>query len=227
MKILVIDTSSERGVVALLEGTASNIQLKGTRFFGQQANPLMSEMEQLFAELKWVLNDLDVIGVGIGPGSYTGIRVGSMVAKTLSFAKKIPLIGVPSLFGWVPENVGSFAVVVDAKVGGLYLLIGKVQEDGSVVTDESAVYPLQEAILKLEKVSSLYTPHANLIQKRFSSLENSIDVTKWQWHDSSPSPKRLAQYALQRFEQGLFSTEGEINLLYLRKTQAEIERENR
>lgn len=227
MKILVIDTSSERGMVALLEGESVDMHLKGVRFFGQQANPLMSEMEQLFAKLGWQLSELDAIAVGVGPGSYTGIRVGAMVAKTLSFAKKIPLIGVPSLFGWAPETKGPFAVVVDAKVGGLYLLLGKVQEDGTLITDESAVYPLDEALKKLEVIPHLYTPHANLLKKRFNSLQPSVDSTKWQWHEGPPNPEVMARYAMASLAKGLFSKDGELTLLYLRKTQAEIEREGK
>ena len=201
MKILAIDTSSEKGMVALLEGTHQmDLQLCGVRLFGQQANPLMSEMEALFNELGLSVDDLGCIVVGIGPGSYTGIRVGAMVAKTLSFAKHIPLVGISSLLAWMPQKPGKFAVAVDAKVSGLYLLLGEITSDGNIVHEAPAVYPLQEALARLASVTRIDTPHQALIQKRLSSL--GVDVNQWQWHEHAPNPEIMARFALKERERG-------------------------
>lgn len=227
-KFLAIDTSSEKGMVALLEGTNQlDIRLCGMRLFGTQANPLMSEMQLLFEEQGWQPDSMDCIVAGVGPGSYTGIRVGCMVAKTLSFAKKIPLVGIPSLLAWAPQEAGPFAIAVDAKVGGLYLLFGEVATDGSLSHGECVVHPLQEAINKLMDVPRIQTPHKGLIQKRLSTMQPPVDVNRWQWHECAPNPEMMVRFAMNEIENGGGNQEGELSLLYLRKTQAEIEREER
>ena len=241
MKILAIDTSSEQGMVALLE----DLKLLGVRLFGRQANPLMNEMETLFRDLQTQVNTVDCIVVGVGPGSYTGIRIGAMVAKTLSFAGRIPLVGISSLLAWMPQEsgleIGRFAVVVDAKVGGFYMLLGEVKEDGRVTHGEPIVCPLQEAIDPLMKVIHIHTPHQALIQQRLKSMvpQIDIDLTRWQWHEHPPSPYVMAKCAINKMHETneghtehemneeQFSRKGELSLLYLRKTQAEIERENK
>lgn len=221
MKILAIETSSERQMVALLEGT----KLLGIRLFGQQSNPLMPHLEALLYELNWEASAIECIVVGVGPGSYTGMRIGAMVAKTLSFAKQIPLVGIPSLMAWTPQEKGAFAVVADAKIGGLYLLIGEVQEEGDVTYGESAVYPLQEALVKLKAAPRIITPHPMLIQRRLLAQVPPVDITQWQWHERDPNPEVMSHFAMQQVSHGLFSTNGDLTLLYLRKTQAEIEKE--
>lgn len=226
MKILAIETSSERCMVALLEDT----HVLGQRLFANQASLLMLEMQALFVELKVPVDSIECIIVGQGPGSYTGMRLGAMVAKTFSFAKHIPLMGMPSLLTFIPEAkaaAGPFAVVVDAKIGGLYLLMGDVTKDGVVVNQESAVYPLDVAIEMLRGVKTLYTPHQMLVQKRFASHSPPVEITQWHWHEHAPNPTAMARFALERLTQGKFSQTGELELLYLRKTQAEIEKEQR
>lgn len=226
MKILAIETSSERCVAALLEDT----EVLGQRLFANQASFLMLEIQTLFEELKAPVDSMECIVVGQGPGSYTGMRLGAMAAKTFSFAKQIPLVGIPSLLTFIPEvkdlAMGPFAVVVDAKIGGLYLLLGDRAERGeSVITQESAVYPLDAAIEMLKGVKTLYTPHQMLVQKRFTAHAPPVDMHAWHWHEHAPNPVAMARFALERLTEGKFSQTGELELLYLRKTQAEIEKE--
>lgn len=57
---------------------------------------------------------IDFISVGIGPGSYTGIRVGAAIAQALAYGWNLPLFSFCSLLSFVPEEQISFAVVLDS-----------------------------------------------------------------------------------------------------------------
>jgi len=111
--ILVLDTSTNQGFV----GTCENVhRLKGS-------TGLFEALETYLPSQK-----IETIRVGMGPGSYTGIRVGVVAAKGLAHALKIPLSGFTSLQAWIPKEEGSFAVLLDAKVGGFYGIKGEKKE---------------------------------------------------------------------------------------------------
>lgn len=91
MKGLVIDTSTQVMFIALLE--KSQILLWETSLHNNQLSKiLIPRLDPLIQG-----NTLAYIATGTGPGSFTGTRVGVTVAKSLSFALQIPLIGFPSL----------------------------------------------------------------------------------------------------------------------------------
>ncbi len=96
MKILGIDTSTPIGSVALID--AENIVAEHTLNIVQaHSSRLMPAIDSV---LKWgevTPKDLDGCAVGIGPGSFTGVRIGVATAKSLCYAVDIPIVGVSTL----------------------------------------------------------------------------------------------------------------------------------
>ena len=94
MFTLVINTAQKDSYVALYQ---ESILLK--KIFNKendQSKELLPTIDKILLDNKLSLNDLGLIGVCIGPGTFTGTRIGVITAKTLAFAKKIPLIGFNS-----------------------------------------------------------------------------------------------------------------------------------
>ena len=89
----------------------------------------MVEIEAGLKELKLSTSSLEAIAVSVGPGSYTGIRVGAAAAKGLAFLKSLPLVTFCSLEGFVSEREGKFASVIDARIGGFYVLLQERRGD--------------------------------------------------------------------------------------------------
>ncbi len=87
------------------------------------AKRLISELEQLFQKANLQKSDLAGIGVGIGPGSYTGLRVGIAAAKGLSRALGISLSGVDSLaasaYACLRDGETGY-ITLDARRGSVY-----------------------------------------------------------------------------------------------------------
>ncbi len=84
---------------------------------------LMPLLERLMREASLTVKDLHDITVGVGPGSYTGTRIGVVVAKTLAYALNIPLYKVSSLALLASSQEGTSIAAVDARRG--YVFAGK------------------------------------------------------------------------------------------------------
>ena len=122
MKILAIETSAPIGGVALWEGGT----VLAERLFNEHMNhaqELFPAIEAMNHDAGWAPTTPDLIAVSMGPGSFTGLRVGIAAAKMLSYAIGADLIGVPTLdvlVRNVSASVGLAAPVIDAKRKAVY-----------------------------------------------------------------------------------------------------------
>ena len=135
MNRLIIDTSTENLYVALCGKESREILEKGKN----HAQVLMKKIDEVLNGLK--MEDLDEIIVGIGPGSYTGVRVGVVVAKMFSWIKNIPLKKISSLYIECSGYEGIRSVSIDARRGNAFCAI--YDNDDSLILDE-ALRPINE-----------------------------------------------------------------------------------
>ena len=135
MNSLIIDTSTENLYVALYGKESREILEKGKN----HAQVLMKKIDEVLNGLK--VEDLDEIIVGVGPGSYTGVRVGVVVAKMFSWTKNIPLKKVSSLYIECSGYEGIRSVSIDARRGNSFCAI--YDNDDSLILDE-ALRPISE-----------------------------------------------------------------------------------
>ena len=130
MKILGIDTSTPIGSVALIDG--DNLVAEHTLNIVQAHSSRL--MPAIDTALKWsdiTANDLDGCAVGIGPGSFTGIRIGVATIKSLCYALDKPIVGVSTLEA-VAYNLrwtnGPICPLLDARRSEIY---GAIFEGGT------------------------------------------------------------------------------------------------
>lgn len=116
MRILIIDTSTEEGYVALAVSGA----IIGLHTFPnkEQSKYLLPYISHLLSENHLALKEIDLIAVCIGPGTFTGVRVGVMTAKSLSYGANIPVFGFNS---FIPYGITDKALVLPAKKDHFYL----------------------------------------------------------------------------------------------------------
>lgn len=140
MRILGFDTSGPWCAAAVLDGGA--LHLRAEEMGRGQAERLVPLLEELLAEagLRWA--DLDALGVGVGPGNFTGIRIGVSTARGLALGLGIPAHGVT---GFVQRGGGS----VPAPRGRHYALVDGVP---GLADGEAAAQPapgqLAEALVR-------------------------------------------------------------------------------
>ena len=120
--ILAVDTSSRVLSVAISAGDQAVFEanLDGTPRHSEQ---LIDLIEEGLKRLKLKKNQLDELAWGLGPGSFTGLRVGLTTAKIFAYVCPMKLVGVSSLeaIAWeAPDFKGEVAVILDAKKEKLY-----------------------------------------------------------------------------------------------------------
>jgi tRNA threonylcarbamoyladenosine biosynthesis protein TsaB len=121
--ILAVDTSTMVGGVALINDGA----LLGEHVLNVRATHserLMSSVDATLTGANIAPGDLDAIACGVGPGSFTGVRIGVSAAKGMSYALGIPLVGVPTLDALAYGRSPGFSEVwsmIDARHGRCYV----------------------------------------------------------------------------------------------------------
>lgn len=101
MRIVALDTSSRRGSVALLEGsTQLDVQVRAYQRHdteNEHAERMLGLLEQALRDAGWSKTDIEKVVVGVGPGSFTGVRIGIAVAQGLMLGLGVPGVGVGSM----------------------------------------------------------------------------------------------------------------------------------
>ena len=96
MKVLALNTSARDFSVALLDNQRILDEYPATS--GMSASrELIPTIQRMLQKFRWQVSDLELISLPIGPGSFSGLRIGVVVAKTLAYARSIPVIGVNTL----------------------------------------------------------------------------------------------------------------------------------
>jgi tRNA threonylcarbamoyladenosine biosynthesis protein TsaB len=123
VRIVGFESSSRRGSIALLERGCLIASLSHEEP-ERHAERLLPLLERLLAEAGWPKSSIDRLGVGVGPGSFTGLRAGIALAEGLSVGLDRPLVGVGSLramaYGALREHMGPCCALLDARRGELF-----------------------------------------------------------------------------------------------------------
>lgn len=140
MRVLGIETSCRRGSVALVEA-GTPIASAAHEQPNAHAEQILPLIERLMAESGWSRSSLDRIGVGVGPGAFTGIRVGIALGQGIGLGTGRPVFGVASLEAMaraVPAELpGARCPVLDARRDEVF--VAAYAADGSLRSAPRAV----------------------------------------------------------------------------------------
>jgi tRNA threonylcarbamoyladenosine biosynthesis protein TsaB len=122
IKILALDTSTPRGSVALLEGKGVVAELR-LKSLETHSATLLRSIGFLLESTGWLLKEVNLVAAGIGPGSFTGIRIGVATGLGLAQSLNVPFAGISgldALANQVSFLEGGIGVVMDAQRSQLY-----------------------------------------------------------------------------------------------------------
>lgn len=133
MKTLVFDSSGDVLAIGIFDGRKKIAAIERASFT-RHSEALLPEIRKVFKKARLQPSDIGLIAVGLGPGSFTGLRVGVMAAKTLAYATKAKLVGVSSYEALARSfemaEGERVAVVGDAKKGLVYAALYEKNKNG-------------------------------------------------------------------------------------------------
>jgi tRNA threonylcarbamoyladenosine biosynthesis protein TsaB len=126
-RLLIVETATARGLVATASGAEVLHEIADTEP-ARRGEGLLERVALVLRRTGWELGDVQLFAVGIGPGSFTGVRVGVATAKGLALATRRPLVGVVSLDAMSHAARARFGPVrvvpvLDAKKGELFVCV--------------------------------------------------------------------------------------------------------
>lgn len=228
MKVVGIETSSLVGNIAVCDGN----KVIGKKKYGKNLShgkEIVSSLESIFNEIKWEPDDIDLIAVSIGPGSYTGLRIGVTCAKTLAYGLGKPVIDVPTLDVLVENvkdhNAKNICPVIDAKRKSVYACIYERDNNNNKrVTDYLIISP--DTLIDMLPESTLIFGDGIIPYKHILAQKNLTIVEDEKLGVADAA--NVARLGLERYEQGMRCEINSLIPLYLRKSEAEerLERHN-
>lgn len=210
MKAIAIDTATERANIVLFEHGQCIAVRELTGGF-MHARTLVSAIEELVSDPK----ELGFVAVGVGPGSYTGIRVGVSCAKAISFARNIPLVALNSLAAFCPspDLEGPFLSAIDARSGGVYVMRGVVHAGTVSFTGDAEVVSFERFVSEFTSVHYLVTPSFLPLKERLDDAGVSYSTQILERYPSSAMQIAQAERAMAEKRSVL---DGSVQICYLR-----------
>ncbi len=229
MNVLGIDTATDQVGVALGDDrrVLGDLRVRRGR---RHAELLVPAIRQLTHDVDVDLAQLAALGVGLGPGLFTGLRVGITTAKLLAEVLHLPVVGVPSLdlvAYPLRHSERQVAVVVDARRGEVFWALYRPVPGGVQRITEYSVAPPEDVAAELEahrEETLLAGDGVSAYRSHFDDLGHA------EWAGpafDAPSPSALVQLTAARVEREEFGRPADLQPLYVREADAEINWERR
>jgi tRNA threonylcarbamoyladenosine biosynthesis protein TsaB len=217
-KLLILETSGRIGRIALADGTGLGEvrTLDETRRHGRDLAPAVAA---LCAERGWSVCDLDGVIASIGPGSYTGLRVGLMSAKVLAYATGCMVLGIETfaaIANQTPAGVDRVAVIADAQQQQVYAQTWSRNGDKWTAVGPMVIRPFADWITALDEGVWISGPAVQLFESQWTDRKPRVPP-----ESCDPMPASLLKLGLQRWRAGESDDPATIGPLYLRPSNAE------
>lgn len=228
MKILAIDSSSLVATVAVLQDDImiAEYTINHKKTHSQTLLPMIDEIVKM-AEID--LDDIDAIAVSGGPGSFTGLRIGSATAKGLGLVWNKPLIHVPTVDAMAYNLYGTDKVIcpiMDARRNQTYTGLYEFKDDEFGIIMEQCAISIEELTKKVNELGRAVIFVGDGIPVFKEHLTENLQVPCFfaPAHMNRQRAGAVAVLGEKYFIEGKIETAAEHGPNYLRQSQAERER---
>lgn len=226
MKILSIETSSDICAVCILENTAKikEITLSKGRTHSETLLPIIN---QIFEETNLTLSDIDLLVCDIGPGSFTGIRIGVSTAKAFIDAKNIKSIGISSLEALcynVTTN-GLICPIINAKNNQVYTCIYNLKDGIYTLEYELFADDINVILNLLKEKNADVTFVGDGVYEFKNQIENILSSSNINIIFSENNELSAYNLGIAGYNKFIKNENCDVLPLYLKKPQAERELE--
>ena len=225
MPILAIETATLVSSVALATSDTllAEITLQTKKTHSELLMPHIAKILDMAGVSR---TDITAVAVSIGPGSFTGLRIGLATAKSLAYAMKIPLVGVPTLaalaYGcFVPGAI--LSPILDAQKGNVYQALFEWQNGNLKELMPATVIGIDEALDSLAQYSApviLMGEAAVLHREKIKQRDNHLSLAAP--HMIIPRASSVAGLGHMLIQQGIHHDAMALEPLYIRRSEAEV-----
>src|SRR4030042_3383806 len=246
MKILAIETSTMLGGVALMDDSSGLIAEVRLNVKSTHSERLMTEIDHLLRQAGLKISDIDVFAVAIGPGSFTGLRIGLSTVKGFSYSTGLPIVSVPTLealewnfpycrppvctmldarkkevyaalFKWGKEDFIRLMDEVSIKVAGVLEAIKQILTTGNKIP----IFCKEEAVGFLDGKIIFTGEGAILYRDKIIEVIGKKAIFA-SFEKMVPSPANIARLGIKKAKKGDFSEPVSLIPFYKRRSEAEI-----
>lgn len=229
MKVLAIDTSANVATAAVAEEDV----LLGEYILNHKkthSQKIMVMIDELLRDLELNVRDIDLFAVADGPGSFTGLRIGVATMKALAHSVNKPIVGISPLAGMaynLPYAEHIIVPVMDARANRVYTA-SYIWDEGFKEITEPEATTIEECVANCgELMETIFVGdgavvHRGYIREKLGDKAIFAPATAMGQRASS-----IAALAVEKAKRGEDSTYLDLKPVYLRKSQAERELEEK
>lgn len=227
MKILALDSTARTATAAVLEDEKL-LGIYTVNTENTHSETLLPMVKSLISSLSLDISSIDAFAVSIGPGSFTGVRIGVATVKGLAFGTDKKCIGVDTIDA-LYENISGFSglvcPVMNARRGQVYC---GLFDDGEKIIPSSC--------MELDKLIRILEERAKKENKKVFFVGDGYELfLEKEIYGFSPTPELLlyqnaysvGKIAYRKMKAGEDTRDTELEINYIRKPQAEREREEK
>lgn len=224
MKVLAIETSTMLGGASIMDADRGLVAEVRLNVKATHSERLMGGVDLVLRQAGLQISDIDAFAVSIGPGSFTGLRIGLSTVKGFAYATGRPIVGVPTLeaFAWhFPCSAFPVCVMLDARRHEVYGAVFRWEAGGfKRVIDETSIRPA-DLFARLGNTVILAGEGAILYRDLAMEILGERAVFAAPQH-SVPSPSHVAHLGLMKALRGEFADPVRLVPFYIRKSEAEV-----
>jgi len=225
MKILSIDTSVSQVLSLAVSNNSDIIKEEKIVFLEDLSSEIVPRIEKLLREANLSFNLIDGFALDIGPGSFTGLRIGLSCIKAFSFATGKPLVGVSSLdiLALGVANLLQTCSVIDAKRENVYSCLYVNKNNQLKATTPYFLTSIDCLLRRIRKKTLFVGDALHLYRDKIirSKREISYFAEEKLWY---PRIENLVKLAYARFKNGQFDDVKSIVPVYLYPQECQIKK---
>ena len=230
MKILGIDTSSNASSVAVIEDNKLiceyTVNTKTTH-----SQKLMPMIENMLSMSGINIKEIDAIAICIGPGSFTGLRIGMATAKAISHVNNLPIIGVNSLeilAGNMDLCNKKICSILDAQRNQVYTGRYKFENGNIVEIQPVDVVEIENLLEEISKDSDEWILVGEAVYKYEDKITEIKNIDRPAPSHNVTKASSLCSIAIKKYNNNIdIHNCYDINPMYIRKSQAEVQYEEK
>ena len=223
MVILAIETATIVSSVAVAEEGKLLAEVTAAAKL-THSETLQPHIKQAMEMARVKREDIGAIAVSLGPGSFTGLRIGLAAAKGLAYAWGVPIVGVPTLEAMAdnfPVPGATVVPLIDAQKGNAYMACYSRDEEGLKEVQPIEILPLDEVVKRCGAMEKNVILCGDMV-KKLADKELPKNVILAPFTHILPRAATVAALGLERLAKGEEDNVMNLEPFYIRRSEAEV-----